>query len=351
MRCTLQQLAELVGGRVDGDANLEIELARPLNDAEPLCITFVEHERQLADFHNGVALAAVVAEQSAPSPKSLIRVLDPRTAFAAIARHLHGRVEMPPTGIDPLAKVHCTAQIGPDCSVEPFAVVGAGTVVGARCRIKSGVVIGSHCRLGDDVTLHPHVVLYDGAIVGNRVTVHANSVLGADGFGYRFENGRHVKVEQLGTVEIGDDVEIGACTTIDRGTYGATRIGSGTKIDNLVMVAHNCRIGRHNILISQMGMAGSSGTGDYVTIAGQVGVVGHVHIGEQSVVGGQAAITKNVPPRSRMLGSPATPEREQKRMLMALARLPEIKKSVRRILQHLGLNEHEDEPDDSQIAA
>jgi UDP-3-O-[3-hydroxymyristoyl] glucosamine N-acyltransferase len=143
----------------------------------------------------------------------------------------------------------------------------------------------------------------------------------------------------LGRLEIGDDVEIGACTTIDRGTFGATRIGSGTKIDNLVMVAHNCQIGQHNILISQVGLAGSSSTGDYVTLAGQVGVVGHVRIGDKSAIGGQAAVTKDVPAGSRMLGSPATPEQEQKRMLMALARLPELKKAVRRILQHLGLGD------------
>src|SRR5206468_11707604 len=132
-------------------------------------------------------------------------------------------------------------------------------------------------------------------------------------------------VPQLGSVEIGDDVEIGACTTIDRGTFSATRIGMGTKIDNLVMVAHNCRIGRHNILVSQMGMAGSSSTGDYVVIAGQVGVVDHVHIGDGAVIGGQAAVTKDVPPGQRMLGSPATPERDQKRVLMSLLNLPDLR--------------------------
>jgi UDP-3-O-[3-hydroxymyristoyl] glucosamine N-acyltransferase len=351
MRCKLQELADLVGGRVEGDANRQIAFARPLNDAVPDCITFVDHDRPIADLDTCSAAAAVVSDQAQASSKSLIRVQDPRTAFATIAQYLHRRNRATPAGVDPLARVHPTAQIGPDARIEAFAVVGAGSVVGARCQIKSGAIVGCDCRLGDDVTLHPHVVLYDGAILGHRVTIHANSVLGADGFGYRFEGGRHVKVEQLGTVEIGDDVEIGACTTIDRGTYGATRIGQGTKIDNLVMVAHNCRIGQHNILISQMGMAGSSSTGDYVTIAGQVGVVGHVHIGDQSTIGGQAAITKNVPPQSRMLGSPATAEREQKRMLMALARLPEIKKSVRRILQHLGLDQNDDEPDQSAHAA
>src|SRR5207249_6229500 len=179
-------------------------------------------------------------------------------AFVTIARHLHARPEPPPHGIDPLARVHATAMVGPEASVDAFAVVGAGSVVGARCRLHSGAIVGRDCRLGDDVTLHPHAVLYDRTVIGHRVTLHANSVIGADGFGYRFQDGRHVKVPQLGWVEVGDDVEVGACSTIDRGTFGPTRIGAGTKIDNLVMIAHNCQIGRHNVLVSQMGMAGSS---------------------------------------------------------------------------------------------
>jgi UDP-3-O-[3-hydroxymyristoyl] glucosamine N-acyltransferase len=187
--------------------------------------------------------------------------------------------------------------------------------------------------------LFPNVVLYDGTVLGNRVMIHANSVLGADGFGYRLHDGRHIKVPQLGNVEIGDDVEIGACTTIDRGTFQATRIGAGTKIDNLVQIAHNCSVGRHNLLVSQMGMAGSSTTGDYVIVAGQVGIVGHVRIGHRAVIGAQAGVTKDVPADQQMLGSPATPVREQKRILVTLEKLPEIRRDLRRIKQHLGLSD------------
>jgi UDP-3-O-[3-hydroxymyristoyl] glucosamine N-acyltransferase len=169
--------------------------------------------------------------------------------------------------------------------------------------------------------------------------MHANSVVGADGFGYRFQNGRHVKVPQLGSVEIGDDVEIGACTTIDRGTFQATRIGAGTKIDNLVQVGHNCQVGKHNLFVSQMGIAGSSSTGDYVVVAGQVGIVDHVHIGDRVMIGGQAGVTKDVPAGLHILGSPATPEREQKRILMSLEKLPEIRRELRKIKQHLGMKD------------
>jgi UDP-3-O-[3-hydroxymyristoyl] glucosamine N-acyltransferase len=269
----------------------------------------------------------------------LIRVADPLAAFITIVRHLRDRDDSLPPGIDPRAAVHPTAQMGEGACVQPFAVVGEGSVVGARCRLHSGAIVGRRCRLGDDVVLHPNVVLYDGTVVGNRVIIHSGSVIGSDGFGYRFQNGRHVKVPQLGHVEVGDDVEIGACTTIDCSTFGTTRIGEGTKIDNLVQVAHNCRIGRHNILVGQVGIAGSWSTGDYVTMAGQVGVADHVHIGERALVGAKAGVVRDVPAGERMLGAPATPEREQKRILLSLEKLPDIRRDMRRIKQHLGMEE------------
>jgi UDP-3-O-[3-hydroxymyristoyl] glucosamine N-acyltransferase len=276
-----------------------------------------------------------------PDGLAVIRVPDPLTAFVTIVRHLHGRQDPPPIGIDPRAVIHSTARIGPDASIHPLAVVGEGTVIGARCCIHSSAVLGRHCQLGDDVVVYPNAVLYDGTVVGSRVIIHANAVLGADGFGYRFQDGRHAKVPQLGHVEIGDDVEIGACTTVDRGTFQATRVGAGTKIDNLVQVGHNCHIGKHNLLVSQMGIAGSSSTGDYVVIAGQVGIADHVHIGDRVLIGAKAGVTKDVPAGERMLGAPATPEREQKRILMSLEKLPEIRRDLRRLKQHLGITDGE----------
>lgn len=337
MPSTVRELAALVGGEVHGDGGLPILAARGLRDAAAGHITFAETDRHLAVLHDSSATAAVVSTAAPMNGKALIRVPDPLAAFVAIAQHLHPRPAPPPHGVDPLASVHPTATVGPAASVHPFAVIGAGATVGARCHIHSGAVVGRDCRLGDDVTLHPHAVLYDDTVLGDRVIVHANAVVGADGFGYRLQNGQHVRVPQLGYVEVGDDVEIGACTTVDRGTFGPTRVGAGTKIDNLVMVAHNCQVGRHNIIISQVGMAGSSETGDYVVIAGQVGVVDHVHIGAGCVIGGQAAVTKDVPPGQKMLGSPATPEREQKKLLMSLAALPKLRERLRALERKLGL--------------
>ncbi len=185
------------------------------------------------------------------------------------------------------------------------------------------------------MVLYPHVVIYDGVVLGNRVIVHGNAVLGADGFGYRFQEGRHIKVPQFGTVEIEDDVEIGACTTIDRGTFQATRIGKGTKIDNLVMIGHNCQIGRHNLFVSQVGIAGSTDTGDYVVLAGQVGIADHLHIADGTQIGARAGVHKDSAPGERLLGTPARPEREAKRILLSLDRL------VARIKQQLGMTDED----------
>ncbi len=339
---TVRELADLVHGQVLGDGTQVVRAARCLDEAGAGDITFLDHEvhaRRLDDCR----ACCVVAPPGVTAPdRTLIRVQDPLMAFVAIVRHMQGHAEAQPHGIDARAEVHPSARVGPDASIYPFAVVGAGTVIGARCRIYPGVVVGRNCRLGDDVLLYANVVLYDDTVLGHRVIVHGNAVLGADGFGYRFQDGRHVKVPQLGFVEIGDDVEVGACTTIDRGTFQATRVGTGTKIDNLVQVGHNCRVGRHNLFVSQVGMAGSCSTGDYVVLAGQVGVVSHVHIGTGAVVGGQAGVTKDVPDGLRVLGSPATPEREQKRILMTLEKLPEIRKDVHAIKQHLSLGQQED---------
>jgi len=338
---TVRELAALVGGEVCGEGGRLVTAARPIAEAGQTDITFLDPSQSAPE---SLQAAAIVLQPgvSVAGP-ALIRVADPFAAFITIASHIHGRPEPGPLGIDPLADVNPTVVIGAGATIEAFAVVRAGAVIGARCRIHSGAVVGRDCQLGDDVTLHPHAVLYDRAILGHRVTVHANAVIGADGFGYRFQDGRHVKVPQLGWVEVGDDVEIGACTTIDRGTFGPTRIGAGTKIDNLVMIAHNCQVGRHNVFVGQMGMAGSSRTGDYVVIAGQVGVVDHVRIGDHCTIGGQAAVTKDVAAGQRMLGSPATPEREQKRILMSLATLPELRRDVARILRHLGLEDESKE--------
>jgi UDP-3-O-[3-hydroxymyristoyl] glucosamine N-acyltransferase len=324
---TLRQLADLVQGEVHGDGDLLITAARPMGEAHAGHITFVENDKHLGRLSQCQASAAVVPTSAPANGKALIRVADPLGAFVTIVRHLHGRAETRPQGIEAGALVHPSTRIGADACISALAVVGEGTVVGARCRIHSHAVIGRHCRIGDDVIIYPGAVLYDDTVLGNRVVVHANAVLGADGFGYRLQNGRHVKVPQLGSVEIGDDVEIGACTTIDRGAFQPTRVGAGTKIDNLVMIGHNCQIGPHNMLIGQVGIAGSCTTGAYVVMAAQVGVADHIHIGDGCIIGPQAGVIRDIPAGLRMLGAPATPERDQKRIMVTLEKLPEMRKT------------------------
>jgi UDP-3-O-[3-hydroxymyristoyl] glucosamine N-acyltransferase len=187
------------------------------------------------------------------------------------------------------------------------------------------------CSIGDEVTIMPGAVLYEQTRIGNRAIIHANAVLGAYGFGYRTVDGRHRLAPQLGRVEIGADVEIGASTTIDRGTYDATVVGEGTKIDNLVMVAHNCRLGKHNMICSQVGIAGSTSTGDYVVMAGQVGVRDHTRIGHHAVLGAKAGVSHDVPDGARMIGIPATVERDQKIKQAVLAKLPEMRQELKRL--------------------
>jgi UDP-3-O-[3-hydroxymyristoyl] glucosamine N-acyltransferase len=334
---TVRQLAEWVRGEVLGDGDLPISNARTLAEAQPGDITFVEHEKHLAAWNASRASAAVVPTSVPVNGRPLIRVADPLMAFARIVQHLRGRPPAAAGTIDPTAHVHPTARLGPGATLGPFAVVGEGARLGANCTLHAGACVGRYCQLGDDVTLHPHAVLYDDSVLGNRVIVHANAVIGGDGFGYRTQKGQHVKVPQLGWVVLEDDVEVGACTTIDRGTFGPTRIGTGTKIDNLVQVGHNCRIGRHNILAGQVGIAGSVTTGDYVVMAGQVGVADHIHIGDRAVLGAQCGVYKDVPAATTVFGTPAMVAGDFWRRVAIIDKLPELRKEVKKLNQHLGL--------------
>jgi UDP-3-O-[3-hydroxymyristoyl] glucosamine N-acyltransferase len=352
---TVQQLAALVQGQVHGDGAVVIRDARPLSEAGPGHVTFIESERLARHLKSSQASAFIVPaallrkhaangngeghDATAEPALTFIEVTDPLAAFVLLMRLFRGEAIRPVPSIAPQAVVHATARIGADTSIGPLVVLGEGTVVGARCHLGAGVVVGSNCRIGDDVILHPRVVLYDGVILGNRVEIHAGAVLGADGFGYRLHDGKHVKVPQFGAVEVGDDVDIGANSTIDRGTFHNTRIGAGTKIDNLVQIGHNCQIGANNLLVSQVGIAGSSSTGDYVILAGQVGVADHIHVGSRAMVGAQSGVTREVAEGERMLGTPGRPEGEQKRILVCLDKLPELRREVRQLREHLGLED------------
>jgi UDP-3-O-[3-hydroxymyristoyl] glucosamine N-acyltransferase len=340
---TLGQLAELVGGRVQGDAATAIQSAAVLSEVVAGEITFIDQPERLKQLIAKSAAAVIAPEKIAsqwPAEDDAARipvlfVADVHAAFAKVITHFRPARTRVATGVHPRATVSTTAKCGEGVNIHPGATIGDDCQIGDGATILPGAHIMEGCVIGQNAIVGPGVVLYENTIVGDRTILHGGVVIGANGFGYSFVDGRHELSAQLGFVRIGDDVEIGAGSTIDRGTYGATTVGDGTKIDNLVQIAHNCRIGKHNIICAQVGIAGSTSTGDYVVIGGQAGLRDHVHIGSGARLGAMAGITNDVPDGMAMLGIPATPEREQKLKLAALAKLPEMRQEFKAFRREL----------------
>jgi UDP-3-O-[3-hydroxymyristoyl] glucosamine N-acyltransferase len=331
MQTTLGELAALVEGRLIGDENILIQGAASLRDAEPGEISLIDSDDKSHLLPQCRATAVIAPKNFASTGFPTILVDDVHRAFAIIVLQFHPQRCTKRVGISPLASISQTARIGENVNIHPYASIGDDVTIGSGSTIYSGVHIMDGSQIGDGATIFSNAVLYENTIVGPGCVIHANAVLGAYGFGYGFADGRHVLSAQLGNVILGAEVEIGAGSTIDRGTYGPTVIGEGTKIDDLVMVAHNCRIGKHNMLCSQVGVAGSTTTGDYVVMAGQVGVRDHVHIGDKAVLGAMAGVTNDVPAGARMIGIPATPERDQKLKQAAFSKLPEMRKQLKQL--------------------
>ncbi len=335
---TLGQLAELVGGRLQGDPQVVIRGAAVLGEVAANEITLVDHVDRLKQLNMTPAAAVVLADRIAAdfvaaengsACKAAILVADVHTAFAKIVCHFRPPRINVPVGISPRTIVSPTAKCGHNVNIHPGATVGDDCQIGDGSTILPGAQILPGCQIGRNSLIGPNAVLYENTVVGDRVIIHGGTVIGAYGFGYSQAGGRHVLSAQLGYVRIENDVELGAASTVDRGTYGATTIGEGTKIDNMVQIAHNCRIGRHNLICAQVGIAGSTTTGDYVVIGGQAGLRDHVHIGTGARLGAMAGITNDVPDGAAMLGIPATAERQQKLQIAAVAKLPEMRREFK----------------------
>ncbi len=260
----------------------------------------------------------------------IIRVSNTRVAAARLLPLFFPLDEHPP-GIDPSAVVAPSAEVHPSAHIGPHCAVGARAQVGARSVLMGGNHIGNDARIGEDCRLHPQAVLYSQTVVGHRVTIHSGTVIGSDGYGYVFDEGRHRKVLQVGNVVIHDDVEIGANSAIDRAAFGSTVIGAGTKIDNLVHVAHNVVMGRHCLVMGQAGFAGSTQLGDYAVIASQSGIAGHLKLGNQSTVGAKSGVMRDVPDGGTVLGIPAMPDKQAKRQWVAVQHLPEMLRRLREL--------------------
>lgn len=349
---TLGDIATMVAGELHGDPSRVIAGVAPINQATGTDLTFLtglKEFNKVRTFNAAAYLVTAEIRQQWAAPEApTIAVADPMKSAQAVARQFLPESTALPPGIDPRAAVDGSAVLEPDVHIGPFAVIGPNCRIGARTVIHPHAVVGSDCRVGSDVQIHPHAVLYPRTTLADRSIVHAGAILGADGFGYRFVEGRHERVPQLGSVEIGEDVEIGAGSTIDRATFGATRIGAGTKIDNLVMVGHNCLIGRHNILVSQVGLSGSVHTGDYVILGGQVGVADHVSIGTGAKVMARSGVHTDIPSHETWGFSPAMPEGLARRVIMTLSKIHEMKKQLAEVRRKMGLSDDAETVDRKQ---
>ena len=335
---TVSELAALVGGEVfSGSGDTVIKGPAALDAARPGEISFYSHPRYAADLKKTTASAVLVPRDFAgETSAACVRVDNPSGAFARITAEFVREPALPPPGIHPSAVVDPGAQIAPDASVGAGAVVMREAVIGARTAVMAGCYIGEKARIGSDCFLHPHAVVRHDCVLGDRVILHPGAVVGSDGFGYDTRDGKHHKIPQSGIVAVGDDVEIGANTTIDRARFGRTVIGEGTKIDNLVMIAHNVVIGRHCIVCAQVGIAGSARIGDYVILAGQAGIVGHIKIGDGSIIGAQTGVSNDVEPGARVVGSPPRPVGQWKRSIVRVDKLGELYERVKALESKTG---------------
>ena len=339
MQTTVGQLAALIEGAVEGDGTIAIRGISSIEDAQDGDITFAETDKLLSSAGRSRA-SAVIAPANSPKPegalanKPLIRVKNPRFAFAQALRIFAPEPKVY-QGIHPTAVIGENASFGQNASVHALAVIGDNVTLGQNSVIYPFVYLGDNVTVGDNCVVYPHVVLHDNTEIGNAVVIHSGSVLGTDGFGYMFIENRHYKIPQIGRVIVEDDVEIGANVTIDRARTGSTRIGSGTKIDNLVHIGHNVTVGKNCVIVAQVGVSGSVDIGNGVILAGQVGVKDHVTIGDGSIVAAKSAVIGDLDPHSFVSGMYGRPHGNEMRAQVLYGKLPEMHKQIKDLEERL----------------
>jgi UDP-3-O-[3-hydroxymyristoyl] glucosamine N-acyltransferase len=335
MTFTVAQIAEQLRAEVIGDGSTLLTGFAPADSARAGDLTFADKEAHFLAAEAGPVAAILVSGPFTSATKVLIRVANARIAVARILPLFFPPDENPPAGVDPTARVAASAQIDASAHVGPGCVIGPRVKLGARSVLMGGNHVGRDCEIGDEVRIFPNVVLYARSQIGHRVTIHAGTVVGSDGYGYVFDEGRHRKVIQVGNVVIHDDVEIGANAAIDRAALGSTVIGQGTKIDNLVHVAHNVVIGKHCLVMGQSGFAGSTRLGDFCVIASQSGIAGHLKLGRGATVGAKSGVMRDIPDGGSVLGIPAAPGNQAKRQMIAIQQLPELIRRTRELEKQL----------------
>ncbi|MCW5934591.1 MAG: UDP-3-O-(3-hydroxymyristoyl)glucosamine N-acyltransferase [Fimbriimonadia bacterium] len=335
----LVEIAEHIRAVLRGDPDHLIHSAGGLEDVTDQGLTYAEDERKLRQALQSPAAAIIVHPNHAPPNGNLKAFLlhpNPRLAFAQ-ALSLFNPMPKPALGVHPTAVIGAGVSLGDEVSIQPYAVIGDGAKIGHRVNIYPYVYVGDGAVVGDDCTLYPHAVVMPFVALGDRVALHPGAVVGGDGYAYVQHEGIHHKIPQIGTVVVEEDVEIGSNATIDRAMTAETRIGKGTKIDNLAQIAHNVKVGSHCLIVSQVGIAGSSVLEDYVVLAGQVGVKDHVRIGQGAVVGAQGGVTKNLAPNTVYWGTPAISHRELLHILSHFHRLPQLAERIQALEKKLGM--------------
>jgi UDP-3-O-[3-hydroxymyristoyl] glucosamine N-acyltransferase len=321
---TLSELAAELGGEVVGDGSIVIRGVAGIREAMPGDLTFLANSRYDAHLNETAASAVICSREKREAGLPLLVVENPYLAFQRAVRIFRPDHYRPTPGIHPTAVLAADVVLGQDVAIGAHCVVESGARIGDRVVLMSGCYLGHGVAVGDESYLYPRVVVREECVIGARCILHPGAVVGSDGFGFALDGGRYHKVPQVGNVVVGDDVEIGANTTIDRATTHSTRIGEGSKIDNLVQIGHNVVVGRHCIVVAQVGVSGSTELEDYVTLGGQAGLVGHIKIGKGAMVGAQSGVTKSVPTETVVTGYPATQHTLWKRLQALIHRLPDL---------------------------
>jgi len=340
---TLAELAAELGGEVVGDGSIRIRGVAGIREALPGDITFIANARYDSYLHETRASAVICSREPREAVVPLLVVDNPYLAFQRVVRVFRPDLHRPTAGVHPTAVVASDVVLGEGASIGPHCVIESGSRIGERTVLSAGCYVGYQVEIGEDTMFHPRVVVREECVVGSRCILHPGVVIGADGFGFAFDAGQYHKVPQVGNVVIGNDVEIGANTTIDRATTHSTKVGDGTKIDNLVQIGHNVEIGRHCIIVAQVGISGSTVLEDYVTIGGQAGLIGHVRIGQGAMIGAKSGVSKGVAAKAIVTGYPATAHGAWKRIMAHLPKLPELFRAHRDLEERVGKLEHQNE--------
>lgn len=337
MPLTARQIAQHIHGTIVGDPETSVTGISGIHEAQEGDLTFLHNSKYVAAARDTAASIIIIGrELKVETSRTVILCDNPSLGFSKACDLLAApaRIQFP-VGVSAKAHISPTAKLGKDVSIQPFAVIEDGAVIGDRTVIGAHCYIGHETNIGADCFFHAHVSVRERCLIGNRVILHNGVVIGSDGYGYAFANGVHHKIPQNGAVELHDDVEIGANTTVDRGRFTNTVIGRGTKIDNLVQIGHNVVIGEHCLIVAQVGIAGSTQIGNHVTIAGQVGIVGHIKIGDRAVIKARSGVIGDVPADAEYLGAPAMEESKAKRIILQTLRLPDLADRVKELEKRL----------------